>query len=54
MEIADVDFMLQKMRVDAGARKSSPADVLIFDGAMFVRVADPELIAAVEVVEDAP
>jgi hypothetical protein len=52
VEVADVNFMLEKMGVGAGAGKSGAADVLIFNGTMFVGVADPELIAVGEVVED--
>ena len=46
--------MLQKNRVGAGAGKNGAANVLIVDGAMFVGVADPELVAVGKVVEDAP
>ena len=53
MEMADVDFVLEKMGVGAGAGKDGAADVLIFDRTMFVGVADPELVAVGEVVEDA-
>ena len=53
VKIADVDFVFEKVGVGAGAGKSGAADVLIFDGAMFVGVADPELVAVGEVVEDA-
>ncbi len=54
VEMADVDLVLEEARVGAGAGKGGPADVLIFDRAMFVGVADPELVAVGEVVEDAP
>jgi len=52
VEVADVDFMLEKMGVGARARKGRPTYVLIFDRPVFVRVADPELVAVGEVVED--
>src|ERR1700692_774042 len=52
VEIADVDFMFQKVGVGDGDGKSGPSDVLIFHGAMFVRITNPELIAVGEVVED--
>src|SRR5258708_40204159 len=45
--------MLQKVRIRAGAGKSSAAHVLILDGTMLVRVTNPELVAVGKVVEDA-
>ena len=52
MEMADIDFMFQKMRVDTGAQENDSTHILILDRAMFVGVADPKLIAVREIVEE--
>ena len=52
MKIADVDFVLQKMGVRTGAGQGRPTYVLIFYRPVFVGVADPELVAIGEVVEN--
>ena len=54
VEVADVNFMLEKTRVGARAGKGGPANALIFDGTMFVGVANPELVAIGKVVKNAP
>src|SRR5205807_339419 len=52
VEMADVDFVLEKVCVGAGGGQRSAADVLILDGAVLVGIADPELIAVRQIVED--
>ena len=50
--ITHVDLVLEEQRVGSGFRKHGPADPLVLHRPVFVRVADPELISFVEVMED--
>ena len=53
VQMADIDFVLKKTRVGAGAGENGSTDGLIFYRAVFVGIADPELVSVREVVEDA-
>ena len=53
VQMADIDFVLKKTRVGAGAGENGSTDGLIFCRAVFVGIADPELVSVREVVEDA-
>src|SRR6266404_3996617 len=51
--VADIDFVFDHRRVISGFGKHVSADALIFVGAVFVGITDPEKIAVGEFMEDA-
>ena len=52
VQVAHVDFMLQKTRIRPRAGQHGAPHSLILHRAMFVGIADPELVSIREVVED--
>src|ERR1700730_14147271 len=53
VQIADIDLVFQEPRVGPGTRKRRSADGGIVAGAMFIRIADPELVSIGEIMKKA-
>ena len=52
VEITDIDFMFEKMRVGCRAGQDRASDSLVLRRAMLVGIANPELVAIGEIVKD--
>jgi hypothetical protein len=52
--VADVDLMLQKLRIRRRLRKDVSANICVLVALMFERISGPEVVLLAEVVKDAP